>query len=451
METNLYSSLDWALATDPGEPPFPWEAPAQREGAYTDPQLEQLLSASSYPIPEAAQFQGRHESGRTTPVPLWGGLIVSHDDTGSDNTGSQQDDTVSSLVHANSSRLRPKVTDDSVRKRGRPRKLHDDDGVKPEERRRMQVRMAQRAYRSRKDANVSSLKDRINQLESTVKQMSSAVINFGDELIRSGALESHPDLLKPLGNTVQACLAIPALPPGDPDYQLEIPDSTSGGRKKQMLSIYPSPSRSSEPADTMELLEFTDRLHVACAYQGYLVCANTQIPLRRIERSFRMLLSLMPRAFVAEYFKDWLLARAGHETMDHWDHIPFYRVGGAGTHYPEFSYIHQPFSSNPSASTVENDLSQFSPEIQREFDDDYFDLGDVAGYLHEKQIVLPAVKPTVTIGAGFLKQPPDANSVSRFIQSLVRVANCLGRSPGFKRRDVERLVEEYRVYSTAST
>ncbi|KAL4861871.1 hypothetical protein BDV12DRAFT_179682 [Aspergillus spectabilis] len=300
--------------------------------------------------------------------------------------------------------------------------------------------MAQRAYRSRKEASVSSLKDRINQLETAVKRMSTAVISFGDDIVRSGALDSHPDLLKPLGNTVQACLALPALPHGESEYQLELPESASGGPKKQMLRSYPSPS--SSEGETMEVSEFVDRLHVTCSYQAYLVCANPAVPSRRLERPFGMLLSLMPRSFVAEYFKDWLLARAGHKTFAHWDHVPFFRIGGAGTHYPASANIHFPFPPHSSSSTVEGDASRFASGDQEEVDEVWFDLGDLAGYLREREVVFPASAPSINpVGQGEVDS--TASSVACFIQALVRAAVCLGRSPGFRRRDVENLVDKF--------
>ncbi|KAL2816073.1 hypothetical protein BDW59DRAFT_12192 [Aspergillus cavernicola] len=451
METDFYSSLNWALTTDPGESLFPWDSSARLEPAdeiWADPELDLLLSASSYPVPEASQLQDHEEQQHNHSPPLFGGLVVQHGEQTNKNS-SQSGDTAST---PKSPKHRRQPPGEPVKKRGRPRKLLDDGGAKPEERRRMQVRMAQRAYRSRKEASVSSLKERINQLEGAVKQMGTAVISFGDDLVRSGALESYPDLLKPLGNTVQACLALPTIPHGEPDYQLELPDTTSGGQKKQMLAIYPSPS-SPGKADTMEVSEFVDRLHVTCTYQAYLACANPAVPQRRLERSFRMLLSFMPRALIAEYFKDLLLARAGHKTLDHWDHIPLFQIGGAGTHYSVSYNAHYPFAPHSKPSAVETNLSQIlsSAEIVKEFDDVWFDLGDLVGYLRERQVVFPAMSPMV-IGLGSLEPGHHpSSSVTRLIHSLLRNAFCLGRSPGFRRRDVERALDDFEAYSTVSS
>lgn len=249
--------------------------------------------------------------------------------------------------------------------------------------------------------------------------MSTSVISFGDDLVRSGALDSHPDLLRPLGNTVQACLALPALPPGESGYQI---DADSTGKNQKQIGY--STSSTSEGSETMEISEFIDRLHVTCSYQGYLVCANPAVPARRIERPFRILLSLMPRMFVAELFKDWLLARAGHKTLDHWDHIPFFRIGGAGTHYPVSGNLHFPFPAHQGSSAVEEDVSRFTADLQDELEDEWFDLGDLQGYLHERQVVFAASSmPPGAISLGQKEQDPA--SVPRFMQSMIRLPSCM--------------------------
>ncbi|KAL5003061.1 hypothetical protein BDV10DRAFT_190974 [Aspergillus recurvatus] len=458
METEFYDSVNWALTTDPTDALFPWDLGDDVDGPPRSTQadagagagaegwgdLDQLLSASSYPVPEPP-LQTRAELEYNSSLPLYGGLLLDNDNPSSTDSGNQLTSTdESTTATVSEPGLRPRPAEqrhsEPARKRGRPRKLIEDGGVNPVERRRTQVRMAQRAYRSRKEASVSSLKDRISQLEAAMKQISTAVISFGDDLVRSGALDMHPELLKPLGNTVQACLALPVIAHSESaaDYRFE-----NAGHARGML-----PSSSTSSSDeitaetmTMSIPEFIDRLHITCSYQAYLVIANPSIPQRRIERPFRILLNLMPRAFVAEYFKDWLLARAGHKSMDHWEHIPFFRIGGAGTHYPAPSgNLHHPFP----ALSVQKDVSAFTADMGDEVEDVWFDLGDLQGYLTERGVVFPASSSGAGIallGPGLKEQ--GATGVARLMQSLVRVAICLGRSPGFRRRDVERAVDAF--------
>ncbi|KAL4754360.1 hypothetical protein BDW72DRAFT_200835 [Aspergillus terricola var. indicus] len=467
METEFYNSVNWAVTTDPTDALFPWDLGVDADmlprstqaEAVAGPggggwgELDQLLSASSYPVPEA-QLQLREEDEYNSALPLFGGLLVDNDNQSSTDSGNQHtsaDESTTATVPAPAPRPRPSKQRGSepARKRGRPRKLIEDGGLNAEERRRTQVRMAQRAYRSRKEASVSSLKERIGQLEAAMKQISTAVISFGDDLVRSGALDTHPELLKPLGNTVQACLALPMIP-----HSESVADSrfNNAGHKRGMLlsSSSSSSDDTTGEATAMSIPEFIDRLHVTCSYQAYLVTANPSVPQRRIERPFRILLSLMPRAFVAEYFKDWLLARAGHKRMDQWDHIPFFRIGGAGTHYPvPNGNVHHPFPPPRSSATVQEDVSAFTADMGDEAEDIWFDLGDLQGYLTERRIVFLASSPgagTVPLGLGLKEQA--ASDVARLMQSLVRSAICLGRSPGFRRRDVERVVDAFLASQT---
>ncbi|KAL4736626.1 hypothetical protein BDV11DRAFT_10935 [Aspergillus similis] len=466
METEFYNSVNWALTTDPTDALFHWDLGVDADilprstqaDAVAGPgggewgELDQLLSASSYPVPETQQHP-QAEIEYNSDLPLFGGLLVDNDNQSSTDSGNQHtsaDEFTTATVPAPAPRPRPlkQRGPEPARKRGRPRKLIGDDGLNAEERRRTQVRMAQRAYRSRKEASVSSLKERIGQLEAAMKQISTAVISFGDDLVRSGALDTHPELLKPLGNTVQACLALPAIPHGE-----NVANSPfDAGHKRGMLPSSSSPSSDDTAggAMTMSIPEFIDRLHVTCSYQAYLVTANPSIPQRRIERPFRILLSLMPRAFVAEYFKDWLLARAGHKSMDQWDHIPFFRIGGAGTHYPvPNGNMHHPFPPPRNSAIVQEDVSAFTSDMGDDAEDIWFDLGDLQGYLTERGAVFPASSLSAGICPLGLGLEQGVTGVARLMQSLVRIAICLGRSPGFRRRDVERVVDAFLASPTS--
>ncbi|KAL4800868.1 hypothetical protein BDV19DRAFT_352257 [Aspergillus venezuelensis] len=460
METEFYSSLNWALTTDPTDPLFPapwettsqphrpeetWPGPAEDSQPQLDVDLDLLLSASSYPILEFKdpQFNGQSsfEHSSTDSDSLYGGLERYEGVGGSGNPDAS--------ALSSTAKNRASKPAEPARKRGRPRKLIEDASVNPEERRRTQVRMAQRAYRSRKEANISQLKERINQLETAVKQMSTSVISFGDDLVRSGALDSHPELLKPLGNTVQACLALPVLPYSGTDYQMhDLSGSNPRQANKLLTSTSTSRSTSSSssspppPPSTMSIPEFIDRLHITCSYQAYLVTANPSIPQKRLERPFRILLSLMPRSFAASYFKDWLLAKAGHKSLEHWDHIPFFRVGGAGTHYATQGNVYHPFPTTRSKPLVEEDVTRFVELEREDVEDVWFDLGDLRGYLLERGVVFPAYAPAVG-DLEACQREKGASGVARLMQRLVRSAICLGRSPGFRRRDVEAAIDEF--------
>ncbi|KAL4807904.1 hypothetical protein BDV18DRAFT_159112 [Aspergillus unguis] len=407
METELYSSIDWTFP-DPSESRHQWDPslmfPSGQEDspAWTEPHLDldSLLSASSYPFPEP----GRNSYDHDAQIDEYGVSTLGYNVQPDEQVNTSRTSTASDHPTPQRTPI-TRSKKPAERKRGRPRKLIQDAGMSQEERRRAQVRNAQRAYRSRKEANTSFLKQRIAQLENTIKSMGSTVLSFGGDIVRSGALDSHPELLRPLGDTVRSCLGLPGF---------QSSGLRGGAAAAGLIASSQSDGRG------MSIAEFIDQLRITCCYQAYLVLSNPSIPDRKIERPFRFLLGLMPRKEIASYFRDALLARAGHITLEKWDHIPLYRIGGAGTHYPR---------SGGRFPWVEGGSSGQSDRGDEQVEEAWFDIGDLEGYLAERGVVFA--------------EASTGGSVSRFMQRLVRAAMCLGRSPGFRRRDVEAAADEF--------
>lgn len=150
---------------------------------------------------------------------------------------------------------------------------------------------------------------------------------------------------------------------------------------------------------TVEAPFFVQHLRITCLYQGFLVLKNQSVPLNALRRPFRLLLSLVTRETITSFFYACLYARLNNDQPDRWNEIPFFKLGGAGTHYPEA------FSSSQSETetrgpeqqhfSLENHaLSAFSPEAQEELDGDWFDIWDLAGYLQAERISLSTAPPT---------------------------------------------------------
>ncbi|KAB8227699.1 bZIP transcription factor [Aspergillus alliaceus] len=91
------------------------------------------------------------------------------------------------------------------RKRGRPKSQIRQD-MSPN-RRRTQVRLAQRAYRSRKEAELQALKTQVHELEMLVEQMNATFLSFTDDLIKSGVLSTCPDVALRLHQTIAQSLS----------------------------------------------------------------------------------------------------------------------------------------------------------------------------------------------------------------------------------------------------
>ncbi|CAK7231235.1 hypothetical protein SBRCBS47491_007862 [Sporothrix bragantina] len=93
---------------------------------------------------------------------------------------------------------------DKKRARGRPR--IDAKDVTAADRRRTQIRLAQRAYRSRKEKAIVSLEKRVTALKEANEAMSTAFMALHDFAVERGLLDTHPDLAQQLRQTTEVFL-----------------------------------------------------------------------------------------------------------------------------------------------------------------------------------------------------------------------------------------------------
>ncbi|KAF2637430.1 hypothetical protein P280DRAFT_103389 [Massarina eburnea CBS 473.64] len=80
----------------------------------------------------------------------------------------------------------------SKKARGRPRVDTQDETAA--DRRRTQIRLAQRAYRQRKETTISSLQDKNSRLQSIIEQMNKNFLQFNDAALKSGLVQLNPSL-----------------------------------------------------------------------------------------------------------------------------------------------------------------------------------------------------------------------------------------------------------------
>ncbi|EME46613.1 hypothetical protein DOTSEDRAFT_22662 [Dothistroma septosporum NZE10] len=78
---------------------------------------------------------------------------------------------------------------DDGKKRGRPRVEKPDASAA--DRRRTQIRMAQRAYRQRKESTLDEMRKRVSELTNTAELMNKAFVDCRDRLAESGLTETH--------------------------------------------------------------------------------------------------------------------------------------------------------------------------------------------------------------------------------------------------------------------
>ncbi|KAJ5702153.1 bZIP transcription factor bZIP-1 [Penicillium malachiteum] len=92
------------------------------------------------------------------------------------------------------------------RKRGRPRVLTDDKEVP--ERRRKQLRVAQQAYRKRKETTITTLQTRVADLGTGIEKLSQSFLSFSTLLIEENLLSSHPNIASALQDITRQCVSL---------------------------------------------------------------------------------------------------------------------------------------------------------------------------------------------------------------------------------------------------
>ncbi|OJD35739.1 bzip family transcription factor [Diplodia corticola] len=88
------------------------------------------------------------------------------------------------------------------KQRGRPKVDTQDETAA--DRRRTQIRLAQRAYRQRKEMTISSLQKQVEQLQSVIDGMNDSFLHFNDQAMASDIFALRPHLASELRSTSEA-------------------------------------------------------------------------------------------------------------------------------------------------------------------------------------------------------------------------------------------------------
>lgn len=273
--------------------------------------------------------------------------------------------------------------------------------------------MAQRAYRSRKEATILSLKGRIDQLETTLEKMNETFLSFSDELMKLNILGSYPDLARALHRSTQRCLSLAneAMSATDNDCSdeptnsaetatLDVQNNASktatqslysdiqllqwfqGGNEILPTFLSPDPlwntatitSRGGEP-------HFVHRLQLACVEYGYR-CLRNPDSSGAIAQRFDLPLRMLSVHDIITYFEA-LLKGKSHQYSEHLN-IPFFSVGGAGTHYMH----HKRTYSTKDANHYSTPRDIATQQVSHNTGGDWFDCYDVEEFLKENNVTL---------------------------------------------------------------
>lgn len=252
--------------------------------------------------------------------------------------------------------------------------------------------------------------------------MSLTVLSFSDQLVQSGVLASYSDLTAHLHDTIKTfhSLASEANPDREtqvsdaPSHSEDLPQSSFPGPITIPPSNIPSPSSpdrsrsdhftsdsfphtlESPGISVIELPEFIERLNLACLYHGKLALCDQSIGLHHLQRPFGFLFSMMNRERLIAYLKAKLDAQVSRKPLDGWEEVPFFSLGGAGTHYDRVGHSCRGYNE---WDVVKDPLSLVSPDIQEQLKGDYFDLQDLEGFLREEDVNLISCSDEPTQGS----------------------------------------------------
>ncbi|KAF3384575.1 hypothetical protein F1880_001795 [Penicillium rolfsii] len=157
----------------------------------------------------------------------------------------------------------------------------------------------------------------------------------------------------------------------------------------------------SSPTGAFRETSFERRLHRACLKNGYQLLSDPTSDPEIVNRVFRLTFTLSSRDSIIQKMKG-IMEIGLDEAPEIWD-VPFYMIGGAGTHYPRKDRIGKPIlppnalppSELVSAfvrQTTEPQSFQSDHALLADFglDGEWLDSHDVEGYLGEKGIALNA-------------------------------------------------------------
>ena len=166
--------------------------------------MEEFLSAESYREREQGSDNSADDDAN---VGVWGYTGMSQPETSLESQRASRSTRARRRASKKESSTQPQQSAPSTtRQKGRPRLNPQDQSSA--ERRRTQIRLAQRTYRQRKEDTISDLTNRVNALEQTIDNMNKTFLEFNDSAIASGIQNWEPNLAEHLRLTLERFLSL---------------------------------------------------------------------------------------------------------------------------------------------------------------------------------------------------------------------------------------------------
>ncbi|CAG8301052.1 unnamed protein product [Penicillium salamii] len=238
--------------------------------------------------------------------------------------------------------------DRPARKRGRPKLETIKDAAAIEERR-LQIRRAQRTYRNKKEATIQALRSRVNSLEQTLANVS--------DLLAHDAGSGAPPSADYLARTRELILAeLGRATPTDHDAPIQNADqrdifgyhvSHASGTEPQNNTRTISRIRPRSPSPLINRIlptatiytyshqesNLSRRLQRFCLEHTYRWLTDPNTPPAQLSRVFGLVPCIHDMPGIRRHFRRTLQSEIGSNLE--YVKMPYYTLGGAGTHFPQ--------------------------------------------------------------------------------------------------------------------
>ncbi|KAH2643212.1 hypothetical protein KXW54_005247 [Aspergillus fumigatus] len=321
--------------------------------------------------------------------------------------------------------------------------------------RRSQVRRAQRTYRLKKEAAFRDATARAEQLQARMRTVIEEMTRLSEVAAEAQLHLSHPDIYASLerlqGIVADAYSPIEAGAPVEPS-----PDSSG---QVQLISAQVQAPRQYPPTPPLptrqhtyafQEVRFARRLQRYCLEHAFRLYVDFRSDPREIHRVFRLVPCVRDRGKTQPRFRQLLMG--GRADPLEVPSLPFYTVGGAGTHFPdvdeEGNAIYPANSRMPRRVLGVLPWPELGTKGGEEaleaygLGGEWFDSRDVEGYLKLHGVdVNGGLFPTLHVAGGAAETDRSRSfvlDVDGFFSRLLSGLVILGRAPGFRKTDVRR-------------
>ncbi|KAJ5329821.1 hypothetical protein N7452_010211 [Penicillium brevicompactum] len=366
-----------------------------------------------------------------------------------------------------------------TRKRGRPRTATNDEEVP--ERRRQQLRLAQQAYRKRKETTIGNLQSRVQQLETGVENLSDAFLSFSNLLLDQPLLTQNPHVASALQDITQQCVALAKTASEESSGALARVNSPV-----KIVATLDNPPPSAVPdlalSDSSTDVEDVARPHVTRWSESPPIQDLSSLPFGLVMTSptvqFPYLtppLSSSPReqgllpSDIGEQ-QHWNIAqsivktccRHGYQLLvESPSHPKVQQIFGSMLSLSERNHLISVFHAvgqDRTGNLIDSkanvltalrmklgeltiDQPQISPRIWQialeSASGDWMDANGVRTYLYNKQIIVENFSDSA---GGLLPDVSSILDISKFIKLISNEPICIGNGPAFRRQSVEKAI-----------